>query len=1074
MRSLGSLLTGLALLVLLAVPCFAELTLTKVQPDKVYYLPGETITAEVVISNPDAAPASAQLTVELVRDLDAVLPLTAVTVSPEPGKSQTVTATAKAEPWLGIELRATLKRDGKLLAAQSEYFTCARTVHQVLLPLQFMNTTGNMTDKDMDAWIAGLPDAYRKAHANNGEQFAWAPSDFDDMTPDTDRWWAGQAQYNESKRALIGMHRAARALGVRPITYGKAGGGGWITFEFLRRHPEWTIYNDGAPTIGSYDAAFMDYCVALGPPHPNDTASVVPLLPTDMEKNGYPGAGWFAPFVKERCVWSDVWYDGANDEVVKFAGQEMGDSAKQMLFDGVRFDGEFACSRHQNLDGTWNAPPGYDADRADERMVQLMKQATWAVFPGFLFAYNTTLNFRWNVKLDNAPRAFREKCKDEGLIAREELAFPGNVPWLEYARVVRHDSDLSRYYGGHSSVYPIGRNPRYLYCYIIPFALRSHVMYQFSPQPEFFQPGAPPDVFKFATRYAGFLWDDGVRTWNEAPQQLQVASTRELWWQMFASVRPRPGGGTYYLVHLINPPEDKTTLAADPKEMATKGWAASMVPAGPARNVTVAWKQPTGFKRAFVADLDRFQLEPVPAEKQGGTLVLHVPDVAHWSILILESDAPTPPAVWEATAGEAGLKLPTPEELGLAASAASSTTWRQVFQMEDFYPSGQTPTQIAKEPAAQGGGALYAPTGQNAGLMAVGTYFYPRIPGQYRVTYRLKIADNTLDKPVFSMYIDHSVGHPLPGVNPTGVGPVAIKGTDFKQPNVYRDFSVTLNHPDVGFHGFGGTYLGTEMWWDSTTVELIRPWTEQELADYYQGLAPPEGLKRTGDQNLDVLLVRGAWNRMYHLDDALNRLGPVTVTNAYTKYNFQADTQFTGFDLTWESIFKQDVAVLANVETRGLGLGQVRMIQKRVQDGGGLVVLGGLMTLGQAYNMRYGWPELLPVELSMPNEIRKCPTPVVFAQPDKSLALGKITWPQPATVMYRHMVKPKPGATVLLAGNKGEPLLIGGQYGKGRVVVFTGTVLGDPPQGSVGFWQSPAWADILAAAIKWAGTGAKG
>ncbi len=1052
------------LCLLLPLPASAELTLTRVQPDKVYYTPGETITVEVAVSNPDAAATTAQLTVELIHDLDTAVPLSTATVSPPPGQTQTVTATAKAQPWLGLELRATLRRDGNLLATASEYFTCARTVHQVWLPRQFDNVVGQLTDKQLDDYVNAIPDAYRRAHANGGEQFAWAPSDFDDMTPETERWWAGQAQYNMRKSALIRMHQAARAIGVRPITYGKAGGGGPVTYEFLRQHPEWTPYNEGLPTIGFFDAAFLDYLTALGPPHPDDTRSVVPLLPEEMEKNGYPGAAWFAPFVTQRCVWNDVWYDGANEDVVRFAGREMGESAKMMVYDGVRFDGEFACYRHQLFDGTWNGPPDYDADRADEHMIRLMKQATWEVYPGYLFAYNTTLNFRWNVKLDNAPRGFREKCRNDGLIAREELAFPGNVPWLEYARVVRHDSDLSRYYGGHSAVYPFLRSPRLLYCYLIPFALRCHNMFQYS---------GPEDVYKFATRYAAFLWDESIHTWTEAPQQVQVAATRDLWWQMFAAVRPRPDGGTYYLLHLINPPEDKTTLASM-KELQEGKVPPGMLPAGPAQNVTVAWKQPVRFKRAFVADLDRFNLEPVAAEKRGNAILMRLPDVAHWSLLILESDAPTPPAVWEASTEEAGLQLPTPEELGLAAGSASSSEWRRVFQMEDFYPNSVVATQIFKEADAKAGAALYAPAGGRPYYMAVGTYWYPTIPGEYKVTYRLKVAENKIDQPVLSLVTEDDIPR-LPGIPVLNTAKLDLKGTDFKQPGVYQDFSLIVKHPDIGFHAFGGVYTGAgDIWWDQTTVELLRPWTPEELAAYYAPLAAPENLQHNADEKLHVLLVRGVWNRMYHLDEAVARLPEAVATTAYTSYGFQPQAQILGFTWDWEHIYGQDVAVLANFQTRGFALGLQRMLQKRVADGGGLVVLGGLYTLGQGRAMQYGWPEMLPVELNMPFEIRKCDLPVVLGQPDRALGLGRIAWPRPAVVNYRHLVKPKAGTTVLLAGSKGEPLLVGGQYGRGRVVVFTGTVLGEPPAGQVGFWQSPAWADLLAAAIKWAGAGVRG
>ena len=65
---------------------------------------------------------------------------------------------------------------------------------------------------------------------------------------------------------------------------------------------------------------------------------------------GYPGAGWFAPFTRGGCIIDDMWYHGNNDEVIRHFAQQAGESAKVMGYDGVRFDGEFSCSRRQ--------PPG--------------------------------------------------------------------------------------------------------------------------------------------------------------------------------------------------------------------------------------------------------------------------------------------------------------------------------------------------------------------------------------------------------------------------------------------------------------------------------------------------------------------------------------------------------------------------------------------------------------------------------------------------------------------------------------------------------------------------------------------
>ncbi len=241
------------------------------------------------------------------------------------------------------------------------------------------------------------------------------------------------------------------------------------------------------------------------------------------------------------------------------------------------------------------------------------------------------------------------------------------------------------------------------------------------------------------------------------------------------------------------------------------------------------------------------------------------------------------------------------------------------------------------------------------------------------------------------------------------------------------------------------------------------------MAEHYKGMAPPKGLKLQRDEKLDVLVIRGLWNRLYRIDEALSPLGDkAVVSSAYTTFHQQQDTQLSGFKLDWQPLFTQDVVVLANIETRGLGLGQVRMIGEFLRQGGGLVILGGLTTLGQSGNMQRGWGEFLPVELNGPWEIRKCEPAVTFASPAKDSPLANVKWDKPPTVFYRHVVKAKPGATVLLVGDHGEPLLVGATCGKGRVVVFTGTVLGQSAEGKAAFWDTQAWKAVMSRAVTWA------
>ena len=58
---------------------------------------------------------------------------------------------------------------------------------------------------------------------------------------------------------------------------------------------------------------------------------------------------------------------------------------------------------------------------------------------------------------------------------------------------------------------------------------------------------------------------------------------------------------------------------------------------------------------------------------------------------------------------------------------------------------------------------------------------------------------------------------------------------------------------------------------------------------------------------------------------------------------------------------------------------------------------------------------------------------------------------------------------MVLQGGGGEPLLVRHAYGKGRVTVFSGTVLGEPPAGMEAFWETPEWVSDLASTIRWLG-----
>ena len=433
-----------ALVLLVGGVCQAELQVQRAWPEKIYCKPGDTVSMEVVVANPDKEAASAKLVVELVHDIDTAVKLAEKDVTVEPGRTFNWQDKWRAKEWLGVELRATLVRGNAPLARKSEYFTCARSVHQVLMwgrgnhgGMQFPGTIDDIADK----YAAEFSRQWRSQYGNFFDQFGWGPSDFDCLTPKEDRYWAGQTGYSESKTNTNKVYAAFRAQGIQYVTYGKAAGGGPVTYENLRRHPEMTGYTDGRPWLENYSAAYLDFMEALGPPKPGDK-HMVPGTPEEMERAGYKGAGWFAPYTPGGCNWCSVWYPCTRDDVLDVGVDELIGSAKMFGYNGVRFDGEFAAMRCQTLDGSWLGGDKFDSEAANLRLVKRMKETIWKECPGYLFGYNAATAITWSIGADNTPPSFREKCKDDGLVANEGLAFPGDVTWAEYAGLIRREAEI--------------------------------------------------------------------------------------------------------------------------------------------------------------------------------------------------------------------------------------------------------------------------------------------------------------------------------------------------------------------------------------------------------------------------------------------------------------------------------------------------------------------------------------------------------------------------------------------------------------------------------------------------------
>ena len=144
------------------------------------------------------------------------------------------------------------------------------------------------------------------------------------------------------------------------------------------------------------------------------------------------------------------------------------------------------------------------------------------------------------------------------------------------------------------------------------------------------------------------------------------------------------------------------------------------------------------------------------------------------------------------------------------------------------------------------------------------------------------------------------------------------------------------------------------------------------------------------------------------------------------------------------AIADTDVLVLANVAE--LTPQQVRSVEAFVYAGGGLLMAPGAMSRPESYNrsMFRDGAGLLPASLSAP--FTESPTSLLgieLSHPIFRFLRGRPD-PIPSAVVARMLTAtPRPGAAVLASYVSGQPFLVEGTYGRGRVLQMTTTIDAD-------------------------------
>ncbi|HPD14065.1 MAG TPA: glutamine amidotransferase [Planctomycetota bacterium] len=571
---------------------------TRVEVDKVHYLPGETVKARVWVAG-----GPGRLVAEDVTEVSDTREVFAQDLAARDAREPIEFAFQLGDREFGHELRCSFRQGDALLHSRSEFFGVSRSVFRI-------GICGPAGPQDMrsftPAQAADTMQAAKRAYANWFERFAWAPCDYSNLAPETEVFYAGQTQYPGSITGYRNLIAEAHKVGVKAITYGKACAGGIEGFKTFQRHPEFFGHRPEGPASEAMSVFYLER-----------------MLANDYNLFAKPSDGGWQH-------WASLWCDWSNPATVEFGAHAIIRSVEMFGWDGIRWDGHFVG--------------------AQKRFLEILR----AKCPTFVHGYNIAFanpGSRLFVPPDTTD--FHEVAANHGMLMDESVRdwshsnfSPGTIrPFYE---ALCREADYEKRIGGLPLAFTLDMGSNQDRTLGVLCALAAGQRYCYITSPGDFAFGPLP---KFLTRYSALVWDDTRRVANaEAAIKVsalgvppsgglqglraEARTASEPWWRESVWLRTTPEGRQQLLIHLLNPP----SYAAFSSRVQT--------PPTPLADVALKVATPAGAKlvRAVHASPDlpegHVALEP-KAEGEAQCVVL--PRLRTWSIVALDYEGgPTP------------------------------------------------------------------------------------------------------------------------------------------------------------------------------------------------------------------------------------------------------------------------------------------------------------------------------------------------------------------------------------------------------------------------------------------------
>jgi len=245
-------------------------------------------------------------------------------------------------------------------------------------------------------------------------------------------------------------------------------------------------------------------------------------------------------------------------------------------------------------------------------------------------------------------------------------------------------------------------------------------------------------------------------------------------------------------------------------------------------------------------------------------------------------------------------------------------------------------------------------------------------------------------------------------------------------------------------------------------VGEIEPFYEKTPPEKHKVFLKPGKITVKKDGKLDVLLLRSSLTlntQRWRIEEILKGKGINVKTAVYNYVGWKEAGEIEGFPTGYSDLLSYDVLII-QAGMHALGDAGQEMVKDFVEAGGGLLVLGGYYSYGKSRVRGERIEEILPVELLSPWDLKESRVSTIRKVKNSPMIEG-LPWRKKPEVIWYQQIRPGKGAQTILEID-GKPLLVSGSFGKGKVVCFTGTILGAKSKVTDKvFWKWAGYEDFL-------------